>query len=534
MKKFYLVILVLFFNCVTQILSQAIDNHKYDSSNPILIRPVNHDPNFKNFPANSFYQSREDWHHIIDSVWGSGISLSEKLNVFNTYTAKLHDQFDGFLSLGINWDSLKSFYQLKINDTTSRGGFSAILSHLALDLRDYHTQAYDIGVNNTALNPGVPLLMLSGFLTVEHFGAVVTVLPDGKVCVIRAVNNHPLGLEPGDIILGYEGIPWSELVDELYEYELPSVGYIGGALSANVHEKLIGVGMNWHLFDTIDILKYSTGDTLHLSTLSMVGFNITQMLNNEQVPMPGIPFPNYFNNQLVSYGIINNTNIGYIYLYQEWPQSVVDQQFYEAVAALQNTDGLIIDMRINFGGWAFFDQAFEILFNDSHLTIEDAYRCNVNTFEMCPVGNANVYQILNSTPDYYDRPIAVLLGPTCVSMGDLTAQRLKYHPMVRFFGEAPAASLGDNTGITSFPIFNLHYSFGDMFHVSEPGNYLNRVEFPIDYLVWHTAYDIANGKDAVVEKALTWMDSLVFPHNIIIDKYLLFRRRRFSSSFFSY
>jgi len=157
MKKFYLVILVLFFNCVTQILSQAIDNHKYDSSNPILIRAVNHDPNFKNFPANSFYQSRADWHHIIDSVWGAGISLSEKLNVFNTYTTTLHDQFDGFLSLGINWDSLKSFYQLKINDTTSRGGFSAILSHLALDLRDYHTQAYDIGVKNTPLNPGVPL-----------------------------------------------------------------------------------------------------------------------------------------------------------------------------------------------------------------------------------------------------------------------------------------------------------------------------------------------------------------------------------------
>ncbi|MDZ7623616.1 MAG: hypothetical protein U5J96_04095 [Ignavibacteriaceae bacterium] len=44
-----------------------------------------------------------------------------------------------------------------------------------------------------------------------------------------------------------------------------------------------------------------------------------------------------------------------------------------------------------------------------------------------------------------------------------------------------------------------------MFHVSDPGNYLNRVEFPIDYPVWHSAYDISNGKDAVVEKALTWM-----------------------------
>ncbi|MDZ7623615.1 MAG: hypothetical protein U5J96_04090 [Ignavibacteriaceae bacterium] len=202
-----------------------------------------------------------------------------------------------------------------------------------------------------------------------------------------------MGSKPGDIILGYEGVPWSYLVDELQENELPSFGSLGGALSVNYHQKLICAGMNWHLFDIIDILKYSTGNTVHLPTSLMGGFSTTQMLNNEQVAIPGISFPNYFNNQFVSYGIINNTNIGYIYLYQEHPQALVEQQFYEAVAALQNTDGLRIDMRINFGGWAFFKEAFEILFNDSHITIEDAHRCNINTFEMCPVGNASWYQI---------------------------------------------------------------------------------------------------------------------------------------------
>jgi len=519
MKKLYLIILLLILTSAAINFSQDLNNRKFDINNPVLIKPISHDPNFKDFPENSFYQSREDWRHIIDSVWGPGLPLSDKLNIYNTYANTLHNKFDGFLSLGINWDSLRSYYQVKINGSTSRGGFSAILSDLTLDLRDYHTKAFDIGVTNTALNPGVPLLALSGFLTVEHFGAVVTVLPDDNVCVIRAVNNHPLSLEPGDIILGYEGISWGYLVNELQEYELPSFGSLGGALSVNYHQKLICAGMNWHLFDTIDILKYSTGDTLHLPTSLMVGFSTTQMLNNEQVAIPGISFPNYFNNQFVSYGIINNTNIGYIYLYQEYPQALVEHQFYEAVAALQNTDGLIIDMRINFGGWAFFAQAFEILFNDNHQTIEDAYRCNVNTFEMCPSGNSNIFQISNSTPEYYDRPIAVLLGPTCVSMGDLTAQRFRYHPMIRFFGKAPAASLGDNTTINTWPTFRLAYSFGDMFHVSEPGNYLNRAEFPIDYPVWHTAYDIANGKDAVVERALSWMDSLVFPHNIYVEKY---------------
>ena len=71
-------------------------------------------------------------------------------------------------------------------------------------------------------------------------------------------------------------------------------------------------------------------------------------------------------------------------------------------------------------------------------------------------------------PNYYERPIAVLLGPTCVSMGDLTAQRLRYHPMVRFFGLSSNASLGDNLFIENFPGWYIRYSISDMFHATMP------------------------------------------------------------------
>ena len=42
-------------------------------------------------------------------------------------------------------------------------------------------------------------------------------LPDSNTLVLRVVPNHPLNLEPGDIILGYEGIPWKNLVQELLD-----------------------------------------------------------------------------------------------------------------------------------------------------------------------------------------------------------------------------------------------------------------------------------------------------------------------------
>jgi hypothetical protein len=72
----------------------------------------------------------------------------------------------------------------------------------------------------TPLNPGTPILVdvsadgvfLGG---VSHFGAGLTVLPDGSLLVYMVTPNHPLGLEPGDIVLGYEGVPWKNLVREL-------------------------------------------------------------------------------------------------------------------------------------------------------------------------------------------------------------------------------------------------------------------------------------------------------------------------------
>ncbi len=521
MKKLFLITLFILYSSSFVIFSQEVNSERNYPEAPEYIIPKNHDPNFlklNKMPTKSFYESKSDWQHIIDSTWGPGDPLPQKLLIFNTYAQKIHDQFDGFLSLNLNWDSLYLYYLDQINDSTSKGAFSAIISHFIYSLKDGHTRAADTEVVLSALNPGVPILLLGSRLTVEHFGAVTTVLPDSTTLVLRAVPNHPLNLEPGDIILGYEGVPWKDLVHELFNAGLPMLASIGGCKSAYIYHSLFGAGINWHLFSTIDILQYSTGDTVHLSVLPLLNLNVPPMQNNEQLPIPNIPFPNVLSNQCVTYGILDNTNIGYIYLAQEAPQATADAQFYQAVNALQNTDALIIDMRLNFGGWAVFDNAFNILFNDSFSTIADAYRCNTTTFQLCPIGNWNLFKIDGMPPGYYERPIGVLLGPTCISMGDVTAQRLRYHPMVRFFGTSSNASLGASTGIENISGWYLHYSISDMYHLSKPDEFLNRREFPIDFPVWLTRDGVANGQDDVVNRALEWINNLVYPHDIITDK----------------
>lgn len=522
MKNLLIIALLFLHGNSFLVYSQEVINQKYLPDEPILFIPKNHDHNFlslRKAPAKSFYESKSDWQRIIDSTWGPGDPLSQKLLIYNTFAQKVHDQFDGFISLNLNWDSLYNHYLNKINDSTSKGAFSSIISHFAYDLKDTHTKAYDSTVVITALNPGVPILLLGLSISIEHFGAVTTILPDSTTLVLRVVPNHPLNLEPGDIILGYEGVPWKVLIKELLDTDLPMVAFTGGCKTADTYANLLGAGLNWHLFSTIDILKHSTGETQHLSVLPMLNLNVAPMVNNEQLPIPNIPFPNVLSDECVTYGILENTNIGYIYLAQEWPTATADAQFYEAVNSLKNTDAMIIDMRLNYGGWAVFDNAFNILFNEFHKTIEDAYRCNPNTFELCPSGDWDYFKINGLGSDFYDRPISVLLGPYCVSLGDLTAQRLRYHPMVKFFGASSNATLGDPRSIESFPSWFIWYSIGDMFHTNNPGVYLNRREFPIDFPVWHNRDDIVIGKDIVVEKALDWINNLVYPHDVSINNF---------------
>jgi hypothetical protein len=498
---------------------------------PVFFNIVSHDPDFRKLPAKSIYESKADWQYIIDSTWGPGLPLAQKQQIFTTYRTKLEEKFDGFLSLGLTeetWDTLWQHYYDKINSSTSRGRFSAIMYYFSSHLQDGHTYAYDKGVVETPLNPGIPVLIFGHKFSLKHFGAVTTVLEDSTTVVLRVVENHPLNLEPGDIILGYEGVMWKNIVQELIEAELPAFGgRIGqqqgcggttGSQSSSSSAIHITAGMNWHLFNTIDIYKHSTGETQHLSVAPLLNLNIPDMLNNEQLEIPNIPFPNYWNGEIVTYGILPNSNIGYIYVFSEWPEAIGDQQFYEAILALENTDGLIIDMRWNEGGASLWYDSFGILCNDVAFTIDDAFRCSPSNWDLCPANTPSICRLPGQAPDQYERPIALLLGPACFSMGDVNAYRLKYLSILRAFGKPTAANLGWNERITNFPDWLLRYSKADMYHLNQPGLYLNRKEYPLDYPTWFSPDDLANGYDTVVEDALEWINNLVYGHDVMTDK----------------
>jgi len=459
------------------------------------------------------HYSLKDWRLAIDSCWGPGLPTNVKLQIFDQFWGTLDSNYACFNNITVNWDSLRQVYRDEISRSVSRGRFSAIMNYLAMALQDIHTVAIDTLVSlYTSPDPGVPLLAISGWINTRHFGAGLTPLPDSSLLVYRVVPNHPLGLERGDVVLGYDRIPWKILYKELLAAQLPwlAFGCWGSSDSSFTHACLMGAGMNWHLFDTIDVVKYSTGDTLHFPT-SLLASCTTSLFCTEQMDIPGVPMPNWGDTQSVSYGIVSGTQVGYIYGWL-W-QFNAEHEFYKALDTLINIPtlkGMVVDFRFNAGGGIpFSDSGLQLIFRDSVYTIGFAIRSDPsNHYAMQTRYPPNLYIIPDNGVSWYNKPIAVLTGPGALSAGDQVALRMKFHPRVRTFGKSTNTAFSGPRWLDLHPQWWAHYAFADAYLVSDTTHYLTHTYQSVDVPVWLTQADVAQGYDTVVRAALAWIDSV--------------------------
>ncbi len=468
-----------------------------------------------------------NWSEAVDQVWGTGPSTEQKLLVFNQYWQTIDKHFACFQGIEDKWQELRDLYLPEIEQGVSRGRFAAIMDQLSLSLREPHTHPRDQFLHNTTLLvPGVPLMVVGGWGNNNHFGAGLTPLEDNTLLVYdvwtsHPINNtHPLELELGDRVLGYDGVMWKDCYPQLLEAEIPITGrWWGGSPSSFHHSFMMAAGLNWHLFDTIDIVRYETGDTVHLPTSLLQNANMN-LYCSEQMDIPGVPKPNINAQEAMDFGTMQegDKTIGYIYGWiWEWNAHA---EFLEAVEALWDTDALIIDFRMNFGGNMFLsDGALELLFDEYTPTVGGAYRCDLEDhLGLCDLNSSTNYGI-GSAPDGYNKPIAMLVGPGALSSGDQVALRMQYHPMVRTFGKSTSTAFNGPTAIAfAGNQWNGRVAFTEFFELSDPTDYLTHNEFHVDEHVWHTPEAVANGDDNVVNTAIDWICEVISTEEYISER----------------
>lgn len=464
----------------------------------------------------------EDWGKVIDSTWGPGQGAAAQLNIFDTFWFAIDQQWAGFPNYPYNWDSLRTVYRPRIGSGLSRGRFYALMSRMWLGLCELHSVIDDLnveksfGMSSFQYRSGVPLLIIGSRLG-NLLGAAVTPLPDSTNLVYRVAPGNPLGLVPGDLVLGYEGVAWKRLYRQLLDAGLPVSAPIGapyswsGSSSESMTDLfLMSVGLHWGLFDTIDIVKFSTGDTLHLPT-SLLNTTIPAVWSSDQVPVPGVPMPGApLVSPAVTWGVVEGKNIGYVYAW-DWYTSSTAQLFRNAIDDLRhnhNVDGLIIDFRMNWGGYVqYANSGLSQLFSfDPTSNMSVALRSSSED-RMGFTYSAATWLEFKPTTDPFDHPIALLLGPGCQSAGDWNAFRMRFHPRVRSFGKPTNG--GFHAGTYAGQSFSdaWFYEFPrDVMYSKVPGEgYLIHKGVQPDEKVWLTRDGVAKGKDDVVERAIQWI-----------------------------
>jgi hypothetical protein len=367
------------------------------------------------------------------------------------------------------------------------------------------------------INIDTPLFIVGGWGDNSPFGASLTPIPDGSLLVFRVLPNHVLGLQPGDLVLGYDGVRWKDLYPQLLAAELPiQVRWMWGSTDESMeHCMLMSAGLNWHLFDTIDIQKYGTDHIVSLPTDLMLNQPHDTIWGNEQLPVSGVEMPDFVTEDYITWGVIEGTRIGYIYVASwHWDEQYrISEQWYEALDELMHhheTVGLIVDFRLNYGGdMREAHDGYTLLFNERITAVSfDVRGAPENHLDMVPsrTHTAAMFTIPGDPATYYDKPIAVLFGPGAVSNGDWESLRMGFHPMVKTFGKATngAFTLSDFPELGDDWYFTKATGSG---YLIDGHHYLAHTGVQPDQPVWLNRDDVAAGRDTVVKAAMQWIES---------------------------
>jgi C-terminal processing protease CtpA/Prc len=468
----------------------------------------------------------------IETFWGAAPDEQIRLQIFDALWTGLAHYYAAFETTSLDWDLVREVYRPRIAEAESQGRFHAVLSGIFFALRDGHTVVTSEELYGTLPDPYWPAdLSLAErpplFWIEDRIGAIgacVTPLDDGTLLVYRVDEDNPLDLAPGDVVIGYDGETWADLLTPILHCGFPLVGR-PASTQEGWHRKLLGAAVNNpHLFDEIDVWRRATDTFESRPTETLLDFD-SDLICNDQIPAPGVEPPCsswsacYGDPALtpqVTWGLLPETNVGYVYIYS-W-QGNAGELFAQAVAELMDTDGLILDQRSGPGGGLDWDDGLALLFAEDVWPVISFMARDPDSTDYEALAPDPAIEPIGITADpltEYDRPIAVLIGPHAGSAGDVFPYLMSLHPRARLFGRPTDGRFGIATHTIAnsgdwFPepdpySGDLFASFTVAIMADGDGGHLQGLALQPAFDVWLDQEDVADGVDTVVRAALEWI-----------------------------
>ncbi len=227
----------------------------------------------------------------------------------------------------------------------------------------------------------------------------------------------------------------------------------------------------------------------------------------------------------LSSGIINGTNIGYIYLiahpmgfeefgdYALWNpyETTISNIFNKTILELMDTDGLIIDMRYAVGGRheIYFKGLSKLLYLEedympyTHLK-RDPKSTDYNALVEAEGWN---WGIPAETEHVYDKPIMVLTEPDCISACDFLVGAMAKRDEMTVIGK-PTNGAFTAVQFTTIEAGKEKVVSGLTYQTASYRDEQKKLvgENVINIPVWTTKEDIINGVDTVRQFAIDYIN----------------------------
>jgi hypothetical protein len=322
-----------------------------------------------------------------------------------------------------------------------------------------------------------------------------------------------LGPEPEDNPSGTFDVFW-KTIDE--KYGLFPVRYVNWDSLYAVGSKQINSSTTeddlWNIcgqmlshFDDGHLTLYNTDysklyPSRQLGPEKAYGFSINLIMNKFLID------PKITGEGFITYGRIRNTNIGYIYISSFGPATSGREWIYDihdVIREFQNTNGIILDIRNNGGGFAKNDLYIASVFIDQKITYYYSRLKNGpghNDFAD-PVAKI-IYPLTDSLR--YNNKNALLTNRYSGSGSEVFALIFKNLPYSTQIGDTTNGSLGEVTHVAQLPngwTMNYPCTLTTLPDGSSPEG----IGVIPDIYVDNTQADINNGNDKVLEKAIRFL-----------------------------
>jgi C-terminal processing protease CtpA/Prc len=362
----------------------------------------------------------------------SDLSYTE---AFDALVDQMEDEY-AFTDLkGIEWEALRA---------TFRPVFEAADE-------DEDPELYRLALRDFAWS--IPDGHVSGPFLIDEFrfdisggiGIAVVELDDRRVLVNFLLDGSPAdlaGIELGAEILEIDGEPIGEVIDGTIAYNAPF------STDHNLHLDQVRYLTRFPVGTTLDITFRNPGSTAQRTvTLTSVPEFESFSFATEEAVSTGFELP-------LEYSLLEESGLGYVEIFSFSDNELLTVQLWERMIQTLNdtgVSGLIIDMRLNGGGFGFLADQMAAYFFEKPLVLGNTgyYDEDLDEFFFDPRTENRYY--LPSEELRYDGDLVVIVGPNCASACEFFSYDLTIEGRATVIGQYPTAGLGGSIDQVDMP-----------------------------------------------------------------------------------